>query len=211
MAWGLDEGVNKPAYSNSKGGAAADARAPLDVPPALRQELEVPMPDQVAVDASGGSAKVQQARKDAVAGKAVSLDARQYAVSPGKLFSSVVDAMTALNLPVDSVDSPSGTLTTEWVRKDANTVNSFVDSAMNVFGGGPTHSRYRYVVRVMRAGKQSQLQVRTLGQQFLNRHWVNKPVKKKYSDELFSAVEERLPHAPQPDGASLPPEHMQAQ
>jgi len=193
--WEVDDGSQGPAYARGSDGShtQAGSRVPLDVPPELRQELEVPMPDQVAVDAaSGAGTKIDKVRKQAMAGNAVSLDARQYNVPPALLFSSVLDAMTALNLPVDSVDSPSGTLTTEWVRRDSTSQNTYVDSAMSLFGGGPTHERYRYVVRIFRAGQQSQLEIRTLGQRFVNKHWVNTPLKIKLANELFTAVEEQL-------------------
>jgi hypothetical protein len=195
LFWEVDEGSDKPEYANTSAGSHANARAPLDVPPELRQELEVPMPDQVAVDSTSavGSAKIDRVRREAVAGKAVSLHQRRYSVVTGQLFSAVIDAMTALNLLVDSVDSPSGTVTTEWVRKDANSANALAGATMGLFGGGPTHTRYRYVVRVLRAADgQSQLEIRTLGQQFINRHWVNKPLKADLSKDLFSAVEERI-------------------
>ncbi len=194
LFWPVDD--DKPDYARSTGGGAARAegRAPLIVPPELRKEIEVPGPDQVAT----GAAMPEHARK-LIAGKAVRLDARLYPRKPAQVFSAVVDAMTALNLPVESVDSPSGTLTTDWIRPNANTPNSYMATITGMFGGGPVYIRYRYVVRVLRAkGGQTMLQVRTLGQQFINRHWVNKPLKKKLANDLFSAVEERL--------GALPPE-----
>jgi len=194
LFWPADD--DKPDYARSTGGVTgrAESRAPLDVPPELRKEIEVPMPDQVAT----GTAMPEQARK-LIAGKAVRLDARLYPRKPAQVFSAVVDAMTALNLPVESVDSPSGTITTTWIHPNANSVNSYFGAMMNIVGAGPVATRYRYVVRVLRAkGGQTMLQVRTLGQQFINRHWVNKPLKKKLANDLFSAVEERL--------GALPPE-----
>jgi len=94
------------------------------------------------------------------------------------------------------VDSPSGTITTDWVRKDASSPNVFTP-VMNLFGEGTVYAeRYRFVVRVLRlntpAGVKTQLEIRTLGQVFSNHHWINKPVKYKASNDLFSAVGEQL-------------------
>jgi len=176
--------------------SAAPSQKPLVVPPDLRGDVSVPMPDQVASDQP---AQVQQAAKrdDAnVAGTAVALDTRVYNQPVATVFSAVVDAMTSLNMPVVSVDSPSGTITTDWVRKDANNPNVFTP-IMSMFGaGGPQLERYRFVVRVLRlnapAGVKTQLEIRMLGQVFENHHWVNKQVKYKASNDLFSAVEGQL-------------------
>lgn len=204
LFWSADQD-NKPDYARGNGSSQqADSRAPLDVPPELREKVEVPMPDKVATEASQGGAKISKTEKEAVAGKAVSLDARVYTQTAAQVFSSVVDAMTALNLPVQSVDSPSGTITTEWIREGANTP-SIVSTVTGMFGAGPTYTRYRYVVRVLRtdSGK-TQLEIRTLGQQYTNHHWVNRPLKKKVSNDLFSAVEERLGQVAKPATPSAP-------
>lgn len=193
LFWSNDD--NKPDYARgSKDGGAADSRVPLDVPPALREEISVPMPDRVAVAAARGDVKMSAEEKEAVAGKAVSLDTRLYDKSAALVFSSVIDGMTSLNLPVESVDSPSGTITTAWVRKDASEASSYFGAAMNAFGmGTPLAIRYRFIVRVFRMpDAQTQLQIRTLGQVYTNRHWVYKEIKRKVADEVFSATEERL-------------------
>lgn len=185
---------DKPDYARGgRDNTASKGRVPLDVPPELRKEIEVPMPDKVATEAAQGGKGLSSQAKKLIAGKAVSLDAREYDVTPARIFSSVVDSMTALNMPVDSVDSPSGTITTTWIRLDSSKANAYVGSVMNMFGAGPAHTRHRFVVRVFRMqdGK-TQLQIRTLAQQFLNRHWVNKILKRKVANELFSAVEERI-------------------
>jgi len=192
MFWSMDEG--KPDYARGEKGASADSRAPLDVPPQLREELSVPMPDKVAVDAARGDVKMSPEEKAAVAGKAVSLDTRLYPKTASQVFSAVVDAMTSLNLPVESVDSPSGTITSAWVRKDASEASSYLGAAMNAFGmGTPLAIRYRFIVRVFRMQDgQTQLQIRTLGQVYTNRHWVYREIKRKVADEVFAATEERL-------------------
>jgi len=50
----------------------------------------------------------------------------------------------------------------------------------------------------------TRLEIRTIGQAFIGTTWVNRTIKRKVSDELFSAVEERLPKpaaVPQPEAA----------
>ncbi len=187
-------GDNKPDYDRAeRGSPVAKSRAPLDVPPELRKDIEVPMPGRVAIEAAKGGDKIAAEEEKAIAGKAVSLDARVYEQHAARVFSAVIDAMTALNMPVASVDSPSGTITTDWIRPNANSPNAYLGAVMNMFGDGPVYTRYRFIVRVFRTSdNKTQLQIRTLGQQFINRHWVNKPIKRKVSLELFSAVEERI-------------------
>ncbi|OIO70544.1 MAG: hypothetical protein COW19_07060 [Zetaproteobacteria bacterium CG12_big_fil_rev_8_21_14_0_65_55_1124] len=190
--WEVDD--NKPAYARgSTDNPAVEGRAPLDVPPQLRDEVSVPMPDQVAVAAARGDVKMTAEEKEAIAGKAISLDARLYDKSAAEVFSAVVDGMTSLNMPVESVDSPSGTITTAWIRQGSGDAGSYMSAAMNVFGGGPMPTRYRFIVRIFRMqdGK-TQLQIRTLGQVYTNNHWVFKEIKRKVANELFSATEERL-------------------
>lgn len=188
LFWSADDG--KPVYARSSGShVQGNSRAPLDVPPELRKEIEMPMPDKVAVNVGKGDLVT----KAAVAGKAVALDTRTYPTTPAKIFSATVDAMTALNMPVQSVDSPSGVITSDWIRPNANSANSYLGVFTSMVGAGPVHLRYRFIIRVFRTKKsQSELQIRTLGQQFMNGHWVNKPISKKISLELFTAVEEQL-------------------
>ena len=86
------------------------------------------------------------------------------------------------------------------MRKDA--ASSALGSLANVFGGGgaPQAVRHRFVVRVLRQeidGKpHSRLEIRTLSQVFQSRHWMNKQLKRKVSNELFSAIEERIASQP---------------
>jgi len=214
LFWSADD---KPAYAKGGiGNAQGKSRTPLDVPPELRKELEVPMPSQIASDIAKGDALINKESKAAVAGKAVSLDTRLYDQSASQMFSAIIDAMTALNMPVQSVDSPSGVVTTDWIRPNANSSNSYMGVLTSMVGRGPVHMRYRFVTRVFRTRDgQTELQIRTLGQQFLNAHWINKPIKRKLSLELFDAVEERLPQKKQaqvipesldsPDAGNLQP------
>jgi len=189
-----NEDANKPAYEQGgQRGASADSRAPLDVPPQLMGDVEVPSPGEIATK----SGRMSSADKKLVAGKSVSLDAKVYENSAAQVFSAVVDSMTALNLPVQSVDSPSGTLTTDWVRQASVEANAAASVFAGVFGGdGVQAFRYRFVVRVLRQQIEdaavTRLEIRTIGQAYINRSWVNRPVVRKASGELFSAVDERL-------------------
>jgi len=194
LFWSADS--NKPAYARGESNPAhANSRAPLDVPPELRKDIDVPMPDKIAVETAAGKVRAPgQQSGAAVSGSAVSLDARRYSFTAAQLFSAVVDAMTALNLPVSSVDSPSGTITTDWVSQNVNSPNSYFSAAMKMVGaGGASKVRYRYVVRVLRVNDaNTQLEIRTLGQQLVNSHWSSVTIKKKVANELFSGVEEQL-------------------
>jgi hypothetical protein len=179
---------DKPAYANSDPSTGkAASREPLDVPPELRAELELPGAEKVA---SRADEKVLPEKyQEAVAGKAVSLDARVYQLTPAEVFSAVVDAMTSLNIPVESVDSPSGIVTSDWIRMGAHTAGFFGGTSGAV-------TRHRFIVRVYRAkleNKQmTRLEVRVLSQAFADRRWVNQPIKRKVSEELFTAVDEQL-------------------
>ena len=205
LFWDVED--DKPDYARTSGNASAsEGRAPLNVPPELRTELSVPDPDQIAVDAAMG---LSEEEKKAIAGKAVSLAARVYEKTAAEVFSAALDGMTSLSLPVEGVDSPSGTITSDWIRKASTSSISYLDQATAMIGGGPIATRYRFIVRVFRLpdGK-TQLQIRTLGQQFVGRNWVFKELKRKVANELFTATEERLgmlaeqPAATSADGAA---------
>ena len=189
-----NEDANKPAYEQGgQRGVSADSRAPLDVPPQLMGDVEVPSPGEIATK----SGRMSSADKKLVAGKSVSLDAKVYESSAAQVFSAVVDSMTALNMPVQSVDSPSGTLTTDWIRQQSVEANAVSAVFGGMFGGdGVMALRYRFVVRVLRQQEEevqvTRLEIRTIGQAYVNQRWVNRPVVRKASDELFSAVDERL-------------------
>ena len=181
---------DKPAYARTTtaSGKAAASREPLDVPPELREEMKLPEAEQVASRADENI--LPEKYQEAVAGKAVSLDARVYELSPAEVFSAVVDAMTSLNIPVEAVDSPSGIVTSDWNYRGSNT------PSINIFGGSASMTRHRFIVRVFRAklGEKpvTKLEARVLGQALENRHWVNKPLKRKVTEELFVAVDEQL-------------------
>lgn len=198
-------GIQQP---NTGSEPAAPSEQTLVVPPSLRGQVSVPMPNKVASVPPSPAQQAVEKKKSEVAGTAVSLDTRVYNQGVAAVFSSVIDAMTSLNMPVQSVDSPSGTITTDWVRKDANSPNVFTP-IMNLFGEDAIMAeRYRFVVRVLRlstpSGLKTQLEIRTLGQVFENHHWINKPVKYKASNDLFSAVEEQLAQRAQASTAAAP-------
>ncbi|OIO73734.1 MAG: hypothetical protein AUJ57_03930 [Zetaproteobacteria bacterium CG1_02_53_45] len=204
LFWDVDEGAGTgPAYAK---GAAVDSagdkpRAPLEVPPELRAELEMPDATAEQIESNGkATAQLPTQYRQTVAGKAVALDARLYDVQPGQLFSAAVDAMTSLSLPVTSVDSPSGILTSDWVRKGSS--NDDMMGLGSLFGNAPKVYRYRFIVRVFKFNAdQSRLEVRVLNQSYQNSHWVNKPSNTKLSADLFAAVEKQIglmPVQPQP-------------
>lgn len=189
LFWDVDEG--KDTAPGASASSASPSRPPLVVPPELR-DAEVPEPDQVA---TGGEPRLTADEKKLVAGTAVALDAKIYSNGAGDVFSAVIDGMTSLNLPVASVDSPSGTITTDWIREQkGSTPVVFV----GMFGSGdPLATRYRFVVRILRQQtaegvQMTRLEIRTIGQAYIDRQWHNKPIQRKVADELFSATEERL-------------------
>jgi hypothetical protein len=177
-----------PAYAKGdRSTGKAASREPLDVPPELRAELELPGAEKIA--GSADEKVLPEKYQKAVAGKAVALDARMYKLTPAEVFSAVVDAMTSLNIPVESVDSPSGIVTSDWIRRGVH--------SMSIFGGDSGNvTRHRFIVRVYRAKLEdklmTRLEIRVLGQAFSSRRWVNKPIKRKVSEELFTAVDEQL-------------------
>jgi len=192
MFWDGDD--DKAVRSSSVTEKNAEKRAPLDIPPELRAEMEMPAASEVATHAD--NKLLPKAYAQAVAGKSVSLDARVYPATADKVFSAVVDAMTSLNFPVSSVDSRSGIITTDWIRKGANS-SSIATVLGGIVGVGAGNMvQHRYVVRVfrMKSGEKvsTKLEIRVLLQEFIAKHWVNKPPKRKVTLELFSSIEEQL-------------------
>ena len=191
LFWDVDEGRNQPAYMHGTTTVSgAPARAPLDVPPALADRIALPKPEAIGAEAG---APLPARYRRFVTGKSVRLDARFYPVAPSELFSATVDAMTSLGLPVEGVDSASGVITTDWVRKGR--MSSFV-----LFGaGGSKLVRYRVLARIYRARDReghegALLELRTLGQVYdsSSGRWRNRRIRRKPVRELFAAVDERL-------------------
>jgi len=195
LFWELEEpGSSKSSVYGAKATAQTPARVALELPPELRADIELPMANEVASNSAPMPAKYRKA----VAGKAVALDTRVYDVAADQVFSAVVDAMTSLNMPIESVDSPSGIVTTDWVKKGAH--NSSMLSGLMGKSGDIT--RHRFVVRVFRVAtgradseqqpNKSRLEVRTLLQKFAGRHWVNSTLHQRHAEAFFSTVEEQL-------------------
>ncbi len=201
LFWDVDEGKDQPAYMRGANTAkGAPARPPLDVPPVLVDKIQLPHPE--AIGASEGAPLPARYRRY-ITGKAVRLDARFYPVAPAELFSATVDAMTALGLPVEAVDSASGVITTDWVRKGRI-------SSVILFGSGSKLVRYRFLARIYRAhaksGEQGALlELRTVGQVYdpSSGRWKRARIRRKPVRELFGAIEERL-NMPAPGQASTP-------
>jgi len=190
LFWPTEKGGSSHAVGNAKV-TQAQARAPLELPPELRADIELPMANKVA---NAPREVLSERYTKAVAGKAVTLKARVYDTSADQVFSAVVDAMTSLNIPVESVDSPSGIVTSDWVRSGSQNYSTFG----SMLGQASSLTRHRFVVRVFRlktegGGKeQTRLEVRSLLQVFSNKHWVNTPMNQKHIASFFTTVEEQL-------------------
>jgi len=187
LFWGADEGKG---MGKAHAQVRSESRPALDIPPSLRGDVEVPDAGAIAVQKT-----VPERYKKVLKGKKVALDARLYDASVSVVFSAAVDAMSALNLPVQSVDSASGTITTDWVRTDANSPN--VNSALSFFGGGAAlATRYRYMTRVLRETSseaiRTRVEIRTIAQTLQNGHWTNKKLARRRANELFSRIEELI-------------------
>ncbi|ATX83016.1 hypothetical protein Ga0123462_2182 [Mariprofundus ferrinatatus] len=141
------------------------------------------MPVAGVVGSKAGA--MPEAYKGMLAGRAVTLDARTFNAQPGRVLSSVVDAMFSLNIPVDVVDSPNGIITSDWVREGENDP-TFQPSIIGF-------TRHSFVVRVVAESEgSSMLEVHTIGQEYVSSQWEDRPLKRKVSEELFSAVDELL-------------------
>jgi len=189
FAWGVDEGKNASASSPN---VVAASRPPLDIPPSLLGKVEMPHAEDVAVNKAPPKRVLE-----AIAGKQVALDAKIYDQPAATVFSAALNAMTALNLPVISVDSASGTLTTDWVRRDSKSAG-----IMNILGGsGVLAVRYRFVARVLNQAMKTEsgvdkrvtrFEIHTVAQAYKNNHWSNTELVRRYANELFARVDENL-------------------
>ncbi|ATX83017.1 hypothetical protein Ga0123462_2183 [Mariprofundus ferrinatatus] len=185
--------------SDDNGGSGEAFRAPLNLPPELTGELNLPAVDEKAtLTAAAAPLPEKYDVIVAKAGKKVALNARLYDVTAGQLLSSALDAMTQMNLPVNSVDSPSGIITTDWVRKGDSALS---DSILGSIGMSRINVvRYRFIVRVFRLNEggihRSRVEVHLLTQAYQNGHWLNKRSLSDRSDELFAAIEEQVARIP---------------
>jgi len=187
-------------WSNDEGGKTSkvekklsvDSRPSLDIPPSLLGKVALPHAEQVAT--------VKDAPKPvalAISGKQVALNAKIYEKTTSEVFSAVLDAMTGLKLPVQAVDSASGTLTTDWVRKQVKSgLSSSIMGGNNIF-----NVRYRFVTRVLNqtlksdAGSEkhvTRFEIHTIAQGYKDRKWSNIKLTRRFSNELFSRVDENL-------------------
>jgi len=175
-------GSESPYVEGSDDSGAPESSARKPAKPSPRKEAGVPMPELVALKKPGS------AIDQAFYGKTVSLNAMVYDASAASVLSSVVDAMTALNMPVQRVDSTSGTITTEWIWQGADNEN------ITLIEGKRQTLRYRFSVLVLRLkdSAKTKLVVRTLAQTRIAKKWVDSALKRRASEELFAAVQEQL-------------------
>ena len=192
LFWDVNEGDQKGAAGQHA--ATVDSRPPLDVPPSLQGKVEVPHADQIAVQQE----MPKRYAPEGVVGKTVALDAKVFDQPVDVVFSSVVCAMTALNYPVQGVDSASGTVTTDWIRKKGKNSLGGLSSA---FGGSSILAiRYRFVTRTLRqeisenetSKMMTRLEVHTVAQVYKNNRWEDKILSRRFADEIFSRVAEEL-------------------
>jgi len=177
LFWDDEDG---PAYAGGSGNE--EGQMPLDVPPPLFEKTS----------SDTDSSQVSAGYKQAVAGKAVALNVREYAVDAATLFSAVEKALVSLDIPLTSVDMPSGIVITDWVKKTPEDSGMFA----NLMGdSSPRAIRHRYIVRVFRlegAGENSRLEVRTLNQEYRSIRWVNTSKHSAEGVGLFSEVERQI-------------------
>ncbi|MDQ6973269.1 MAG: outer membrane protein assembly factor BamC [Mariprofundaceae bacterium] len=189
LLWGMGEGGKASTVEKT---VATESRPPLDIPPSLLGKVSMPQAKQIVVVKTMPKRIVKE-----ISGKQVSLDAKVYEKPVFDVFSAVLDAMTGLNLPVQSVDSASGTITTDWVRQRSKSA-----SYSSILGGnGVMAVRYRFVTRVLKQSMKGEngvdktvtrFEIHTLAQAYKNNHWSNTRLARRFSKELFSRVDENL-------------------
>jgi len=157
----------------------AKAGAENGLPP-QRGAADVPLPGMVATRPAGID--------KAFAEKTVVVDSRIFDASADQVFSAVIDAMTALNIPVQRVDSPHGVISTEWIFLNADRTTITLQKGKRIT------IRYRLLVRIFRNpdNARSQVEIRTLAQQRNRDTWTRIRLRRKVSLELFDAVREQL-------------------
>ena len=176
-----DDGQNPQASDSEASVGEGRAHAPVKVSKEAGEAYELPAAEGVATRADG---PLPERYGKLLEDRAVTMDSHPFDAQRGKLFSAVVDAMYALNIPVDTVDSSNGVITSDWVRQGDNNPN-FTPSLFH-------NTRHRFVIRVNEVGGKSNLEVHVIGQEYEGRQWVDQPLKRKVSKELFDAVGEQL-------------------
>jgi hypothetical protein len=156
-----------------------------DIAPELHANRQLPMAGDIGITASAG--RLPEKYRQLLVSQTSTLNTRTYGQPIAEIFSAAVDAMTSLNIPVESVDSPNGVVISDWIRKGENNLS---------MPSIKSYTRHRFIVYIYRTGKKSGnitgMEVHVLGQTFHNRHWINSPIKRKVSEELFTAVDEQL-------------------
>jgi len=183
LFWDTEDGQHpSDVVSSSSSGTVAMEH---DVSPEMHAKRILPMAGYVGINAS--AEKMPEKYEKQLAGRAVTLNERKYGQPVADLFSAVIDAMTSLHVPVASVDSPNGVITSDWIRKGENSINT-----PNMIG----YTRHRFVVRVYRAGAElghaTRLEVHVIGQLYESSKWVDKKLVRNVSEELIVSVEEQL-------------------
>jgi len=179
LFWDADGSQNPQQESGEEGNNKGTQTVAIS--PEVHADYEIPSAGKVAVRAG----PMPEKYKNMLTGRAVTLDVRSFNAPPGTVFSSVVDAMLSLNIPVDVVDSPSGIITSDWVREGEDDP-TFQPSIIGF-------KRHAFVVRVVPATEgTSNLEIHVIGQEYERNQWVDRPLKRKVSEELYSAVDELL-------------------
>ena len=197
LFWNMDEDHGgKASVGDAPVDSNEESRVAPEMSPEFYAESELPMAGDIG--ASADADRLPEKYRKAMADMAVTLDTRLYDARPDQVFSALVDAMISLNLPVNAVDSPNGIVTSDWVRKGENNPNMLDTSGVR----GDPATRHRFIVRIYRAstetGGKTRLEVRVLGQAYEGKQWVNRQLKRKVSEELFTAVDEQLTRMQRP-------------
>ena len=154
---------------------------PPEISPELHTNRTLPMAGDIAAAASAD--KLPEKYRRLLAGHDFTLEKRSYEPPVADLFSAIIDAMTSLNIPVQSVDSRHGIVTSDWLRKGENDLN---------MPGIRGYTRHRFIISVVPVGAEFSMEVRTIGQIFKQKHWMDKRLRRNASLELFIAVDEQL-------------------
>ncbi len=128
----------------------------------LRTDRQLPMAEQIGKAAIAG--KLPQQYRTLLGDDAITVDARSYGRTVAELFSAVIDAMTSLNIPIESVDSPNGVITSGWIGKGENDLT---------MPGIKAYTRHRFIIYIYRSGGKSgdmsRMEVRVPGQLYEKR------------------------------------------
>jgi len=191
LFWTVDE-ERAGSVASPAGVATADVE-PDQAPPVSDYkpaERELPIPRGIGAEGD----KLPEKYRKLLAGNAFALVERTYGQSVADLFSASIDAMTSLNVAIESVDSSNGVITSDWVREGENNPNRQATTGLK---GGVVLTRHYYIlhtytVQTESGASQAKLELRVLGQAFEGGQWVSRALRRDVSEELFTAVEEQL-------------------